>query len=362
MKRKTIITSVFLALMAVSAFAQQYNSESDFQIDWDKDSSGGVVITRYVGTRTEVSIPPRIQNNPVTAIGANAFRGNKNITRVIIPDGVVRINDGYNNQYSGRTIGGFDARGAFSNCTSLTRVTIPNSVTLIGNDAFADCTSLASITIPNSVTAIGGSTFYRCSNLASVTIPNSVTAIWEGAFFGCFKLTNITIPNSVTVIGYDSFNLCTSLTSVTIPNSVTAIGSGAFRGCSSLTSVTLPNSITNLPETIFFNCSKLASVNIPVGVTSIGDSAFSSTGITSVTIPNSVTSIGNSAFRNTELTSVTFQGTIPSNNFGTKSTSSYDYGSWNSPFSGDLRDKYLASDGGPGTYRRFAGGQEWRKQ
>ena len=125
----------------------------------------------------------------------------------------------------------------YSGCSNLTSVTIPNSVTSIGNSAFYYCSNLTSVTIPSSVTSIGGYAFQRCSSLTSVTIGNSVTTIGYSAFSDCSSLTSVTIPNSVTSIGYGTFYGCSSLTSVTIPNSVTSIGDYAFYGCSSLTSI-----------------------------------------------------------------------------------------------------------------------------
>jgi len=125
------------------------------------------------------------------------------------------------------------------------------------------------------------------------------------------------------------------------------------------TSITfaIPNSVTSIEQLAFSQCKSLTSITIPNSVTSIGWGAFDGcTSLTSVTIPDSVTSIGNRAFRFcARLTSVTFEGTIASENF--------EYGDSDSPiFPGDLRDKYLASDGGPGTYRRFANAETWRKQ
>ena len=116
-------------------------------------------------------------------------------------------------------------------------MTIPNSVTSIGDCAFCNCSSLTSITIPNSVTSIGDWAFSDCSSLTSITIPNSVTSIGDGAFYGCSSLTSITIPNSVISIGERAFFSCSSLTSVTIGNSVTSIGEGAFNGCDKLVDV-----------------------------------------------------------------------------------------------------------------------------
>ncbi|CAJ1360530.1 unnamed protein product [Effrenium voratum] len=140
--------------------------------------------------------------------------------------------------------------------------------------AFIGCSSLASVTIPNSVTKIGELAFNGCSSLASVTIPNSVTEIWEGAFADCSSLASLTIPNSVTDIWEGAFAGCSSLASVTISNSVTVIRELAFAGCSSLASVTIPDSVTDIRESVFEGCSSLASLTIPMSVTNIGESAF----------------------------------------------------------------------------------------
>ena len=109
---------------------------------------------------------------------------------------------------------------------------------------------------------IWDSTFYNCSGLTSVTIPNSVTSIGGGAFANCSGLTSVTIPNSVTIIGTGAFDGCSGLTSVTIPNSVTDINSYAFNGCSDLTSVNIPNSVTYIDEYAFNNCSSLATLTV----------------------------------------------------------------------------------------------------
>ena len=191
--------------------------------------------------------------------------------------------------------------------------------------AFDGCTGLTSITIPNSVTSIGQYAFSSCSNLTNITIPSTVTSIKKGAFARCNSLTSITIPNSVTSIGQYAFSVCSSLTSITIPDSVTSIGTNAFYECSKLTSIAIPDGVTSIGGSVFA-LSGLTSVTIPNSVTSIGDGAFAScTNLSSITIPNSVTSIVDYAFYGCgSLTSITYIGTQTQWNAITKGTN------WNS--------------------------------
>ena len=217
----------------------------------------------------------------INFINSGLFGGENRLKSITIPNSVTSIGE-----------------LAFSYCNSLTSITIPNSVTSIGNGAFIGCSSLTSITIPNSVTKIGWHAFYGCSSLTSITIPDSVTSIESWAFEDCSSLTSITIPNSVTSIGEGVFYDCSSLTSITIPNSITSIGVYAFRGCSSLTSITIPDSVTSIERYTFSGCSSLTSITIPNSVTSIGKGAFyDCSSLTSITIPNSVTEIGDEAFK-----------------------------------------------------------------
>jgi len=131
--------------------------------------------------------------------------------------------------------------------------------------------------------------FWDCSNLTGVIIPNSVTFIRNGAFGNCTSLTSVNIPDGVTRFGSAAFHYCVSLASITIPDGVTSIGKEAFRGCSSLTSVILPTKITSIEDGIFQSCSSLTSITIPANVTSIGHFAFSGcTGLTSVTFQGTI--------------------------------------------------------------------------
>jgi len=115
--------------------------------------------------------------------------------------------------------GGNILRGAFENCSMLTSITIPDSVTSIGEAAFDGCTGLTSITLPDSLTGIGDYAFFECSGLTSVAIPDGVTSIGEAAFCNCSGLTSVAIPESVTGIGFAAFRDCVKLTDVYYPGS-----------------------------------------------------------------------------------------------------------------------------------------------
>src|SRR6266446_3959723 len=166
---------------------------------------------------------------------------------------------------------------AFAN-SSVTSVTVPNSVTSIGQEAFYYCTLLTSFTIPNGITSIEFRTFGNCSSLTTVTIPNSVTTIGNSAFFNCANIPSVTIPNSVTSIGAYALQSCSSLANVTIPNSVTSIGPVAFYNCTKLTSVTIPSSITRIGDTAFNTCYRLTSAIFLGNAPSMGARVFYSAG------------------------------------------------------------------------------------
>ena len=263
-----------------------------------KIENGKVTITDCdTSLSGDIVLPSKIEGKPVTSIGSYAFYDCSSLTSITIPNSVASISG-----------------WAFGYCSSLTSITIPSSVTSIGERAFYGCSSLASITIPNSVTSIYDWAFYGCENLTSITILDSVTSIGIGAFRDCTSLTSITIPDSVTSIGSEAFEDCSSLTSITIPNSVTSIGSSAFSNCSSLTSITIPDSVTSIGDEAFCGCRSLTSVTIPDSVTSIGYRAFyGCSSLTSITIPDSVTSIYGFAFGGcSRLTSITIPNSVTS--------------------------------------------------
>ena len=224
---------------------------------------------------------------------------------------------------------------AFSNCTTLESVELPNSITRIGKAAFFKCSSLATADIPRSVTYIGESAFNGCSSLTSVMLPEGLSSIQSMTFQGCKKLENVEIPDSVTKIGSFAFSNCTGLTSVKIPDGVSSIENGTFSGCRKLSSVTIPYGVSSIGNSAFSSCLSLSSLRIPSSVKSIGTNAFSScydlqyidipisvtaiqigtfskcTSLESIMIPNSITMIGEQAFEGcTKLANVTIPNSV----------------------------------------------------
>jgi len=254
-------------------------------------NNGSVTIAKYTGSENSVTIPSTTNGYQVTSIGSSAFLNCSSVTNVTIPNTVTNID--------------FQA---FTYC-GLTSVTIPDSVTGIKGSAFMYCSSLASLTIGESVISIGYDVFYGCSSLTNVIIPNSVTNIKSTAFAYCSSLTNITVnpqnpayssvagvlldKNRTTLIEYP-FGLAGSYT---IPGSVTNIGEYAFDGCNGLTNLTIPNSVTTIEQYAVSGCASLTNIIIPTSVTTIGQSAFSGcASLTNIIIPNSVTNIGAGVF------------------------------------------------------------------
>ena len=210
--------------------------------------------------------------------------------------------------YAVKRIGNY----AFYNCTNMTRIVIPHSVTNIGMYAFFACRGLTGVTIPDNVTSIEGSAFSGCNGLTSATIPYGVRRIGGAAFSGCSGLTSMTIPDSVTNIEGNVFEGCSGLGGVTMSDNVYSIGNAAFRGCSSLTNIVLPNCLTGIGSYAFQNCGLLTDMTIPDGVININDYTFSGcTNLVSVTIPNGVTNLGSQAFAYcTNLTSIVIPSSV----------------------------------------------------
>ncbi|MGN0487944.1 MAG: leucine-rich repeat domain-containing protein [Ruminococcus sp.] len=373
MKHITKPVSLVLALlMLLSIFTLApitASAEAGGDYEYQVLIDGTAEITGYFGSDTEIEIPSELDGYTVTSIAWEAFSYCTSIISITIPDSVTSIGSGafddtawYNNQpdgvvYLGKLV--YKYKGdcpvtvtlkdgtigiceyAFSDCKSLTSITIPDSVTSIGRGAFddtawynnqpdgvvyagkivykckGDCPE--TVSLKDATIGICDYAFYDCGSLTSITIPSSVTSIGNWVFDGCKSLTSVTIPDSVASIGAEAFRYCTSLTSVTIPSSVTSIGAAAFRDCQSLTNITIPDSVTRIgsgafDETAWYNNQPYGVVyagklvytckgNCPETVTlkddtvGICDFAFvNCTSLTSITIPDSVTNIGDCAF------------------------------------------------------------------
>ena len=288
---------------------------------WKYDAKDGhAVVSGTAQTSGTLTIPSVIDGLPVTSIGSSAFSGCSGLSGVTIPDGVVSI-----------------ASDAFADCSGMTAVTIPNSVTNIEFGAFSGCSGLKNVRIPQYIclsdpsrgTSLSSVFPSAGQSITNVVINDGVSGIRSGVFWGCDGVVSVTIPASVTTIASDVFEDCRERQSiivssdnakyssrngmlfskdmetllvgvkgdVIIPNIVTRIGDYAFANCIGLNSVVIPPSVTSIGLSAFEGCSGLTSVTIGNGVTRIGDYAFKGcSGLTRVTIPDSVTSIGSSAF------------------------------------------------------------------
>jgi len=325
-KLKSITIPISVTEIAYCAFSECTGLES-IALPFAGNTLNGTTNMHFgyiFGAKTfydnQSSIPSSLKTVVITngtKINSDAFYECSSLTSITIPDSVTSI--GYS---------------AFENCESLTSFTLPDKLEIIGGNAFSNCYKLASITIPEGVTDIGGGAFSYCSSLTSITIPKGVTDIGGGAFSGCvnirkvnisdisawckikfgsetanplyyaYKLylndvlvTDVTFPNNITSVGNYAFYNCISLTSVTVPKGIEGIGISAFCNCNKLTSISIPDSIKSIEYSAFSNCSKLTDIVIPDGVTSIGTYAFSDcSSLINITIPESAESVGAHAF------------------------------------------------------------------
>ena len=253
--------------------------------DFTFDATTGT-IKKYNRNDAVVNIPSEINGTPVTTIGNAAFR-DSSVTSVTIPDSVTEI-----------------GANAFAGCTNLTSVNYIggdwSKLTIqSGNPAVEDAAKDAAneqlfdfeFILNNTAVIV---TDYK-GTAADVTIPSRykgkpVTMIDHAAFHDNSAVTSVTIPDSVTAIPDYAFGFCSQLTNISIPNSVTFIGFSAFNSCTSLKSITLPSSLSTIQSYAFYNCGKLETIRIPVSVTSIGSYAFDvCPSLMTVTYPGSKT-------------------------------------------------------------------------
>ena len=210
---------------------------------------------------------------------------NDNLTSLVIPS-----------THNGKNVTSIGDK-AFSNCTRLEYIFIPNTISSIGNYAFQECSKLSSINIPDGVLSIGDYAFDKCSRLSSINIPSGVLSIGDGTFSECAALKDLVLPSCVMSIGDYAFS-GSGLSSINIPDSVTSIGEYAFWGCGSLSRIELPSTLTNIADGMFCYCTSIESIIIPNSVMSIGNSSFSGCErLKSIQLSSNVISIGNNAFK-----------------------------------------------------------------
>lgn len=290
-KSLTLLLAVVMMLCAVPFTEARLTANAESQ------KSGYLTYDTFYGdvritgcdpeAKGKLTIPSKIKGYSVCGIDDYAFEKCRELTSIVIPNGV---------KYIGKY--------AFENCTGLTEITLPDTVTTIGTSAFYHCESLTSIKIPKNVSEIDISVFCGCLNLKTVTVDSrntvfhsngnciiktaeksliagctgsvipsdgSVTSIAPRAFEVCKGLKSITIPGAVKEIGWAAFYNCTDLKSVVLKNGVETIDYIAFQKCEELEELTIPNSVKTIGLESFRECGKLKKVVIPGSVNTIRD-------------------------------------------------------------------------------------------
>ncbi len=252
-----------------------------------------LIITRYTGRDKHVIVPETLDGYPVSMIGRNAFRNKAEMVSITLPETITGLGD-----------------RAFYGCAGLTEIILPDRIVFIGDQAFSGCTSLTDIHVDKNnreFTGINGVLFDKAATTLiqypigrqqeTYSVPDGVIMIGNCAFRGASKLTTIEWPDSLAVIGDSAFRNVTSLTHIVLPEGVTFVRDSAFRGCTALTEITIPESVTGIGWAAFQGCTRLANVTIMNGVRNLGGSIFSEcSSLKEIFIPGSVATIGDRAF------------------------------------------------------------------
>ncbi len=238
------------------------------------------VLTKYNGVLSDVAVPENVDGQIVTAIGIDAFEGNKTVTSIALPQTVTEI--GENAFADCVNLENVDANavtmlsnGAFYGCASLKSVNFDAAVT-VGESCFEGCTVLESVTLPNA-TEILAYAFFECESLEKISAPN-VKSLGEGAFYGCTNLVDAQLDfANMTAMGDGAFYMCNALKTLIVCNNLESIGRYCFFGAKSLECVILPNDITALPDYCFEGCCGLYYFEA-AGLIAIGEEALDNCG------------------------------------------------------------------------------------
>ncbi len=214
------------------------------------------VAIAYKGAATEVVIPEAVDGVTVTELRAT-FRNNTTITSITLPETLTNIGD-----YT------------FQGCTALATVNVPENVINIGKYAFHNCYLLSSKVVLKGVVTIGFGAFHSCYTISNLELGENLKNIGQNAFFGCSGIKTLTIPSSVESIGESSFENCAGITELTIGTGIKSIPYNAFRGCGSLVTVSLSDGLNSIGSFAFAYCSSLKTITIPDTVTAIGTGGF----------------------------------------------------------------------------------------
>ena len=260
-------------------------------------------------------------NSSLESIGDSAFENCTNLENVVLPKGVTSLGANWLSFVNGYiaypankglinipiSAVSFEYK-VLSSDVELTKVnnpgetvTVPDFITVIGNNAFFNCSNIQSINIHKDVKGIGNNAFQNCAALSNVNFEtgSKLNSIGYAAFYRCAALTSIDIPENVTKIGTFAF-VDSGLKSINISKSVTDMGEGTFNGCTALSNVKFDDGskLSSIGEAAFYNCTALESIDIPKNVTTIKNNAFDGSGLKSITIPKNVASIEKNSFSN----------------------------------------------------------------
>lgn len=220
------------------------DSVSELKKIWSfkKLEDGGLVITSYKGTRGEVIVPSKIGKSEVTEIGAYAFAASA--PRIKIEQRDFRRKE-------------------------ITRVVLPDTIKVIGEDAFSSCEALEEVNIPEGVVEIQAEAFSYCRKLTELVIPDSVKTIGKGAFSGCLGLRSIKLPEGLSELGDYVLTNCRQLAEIKLPAGIQSIGIWALARCVSLEEVVIPEGVSEIRRQAFMECDQLKTVVIPASVKSM---------------------------------------------------------------------------------------------